>query len=629
MARVRSARSIAASTASAARHAAASGPISASSAPTCASPAGSPPRASVRTHPEATADSPRSASPASRPPGKRADESAPICSRGAEAGPPPEPVPFPGTSARTTALPTPPRRRPRRGRFGTLDGSSSFARGAGGSPAGARPLRGLRHGHPALPTPPKTAASSREVWNPSEGSKYDDDMRGGRYHGAIAPCARRLGRVCLAPVIDYRSPSPEPRHPCRSGLQAGAQRRPQHRHHRPRRPRQDHAGRRVPAPGRRVPRAARSSPSARWTRTSSSASAASRSSRSTPPSPGRARASTSSIRPATPTSAARSSACCRWSTRCCLLVDAFEGPMPQTRFVTQQGAGAGPAAHRGRQQDRPRRLRSRRHRRRDLRSVLRARRHRRAARLPGHLRLGPRGLRHRSDLERRAQGPGAAARPDRREGAAAGRPTSTRRWHARGHARLRRLPRLRRHRPHRSGRMQGRATACCSSTATASTRSSASRRCSPPRGSSASRSPRRAAGDIVAVTGMAGAQRRRDHHRDRATRRSCRCSTIDEPTIPMQFIANNGPFAGQEGKYVTTRNLRDRLLKELKSNVALRVEDTDVARHVQGLGPRRAAPVRAHRDHAPRGLRAVRLAAAGHLQDGRRRQAASSRTKRS
>jgi GTP-binding protein len=51
--------------------------------------------------------------------------------------------------------------------------------------------------------------------------------------------------------------------------------------------------------------------------------------------------------------------------------------------------------------------------------------------------------------------------------------------------------------------------------------------------------------------------------------------TIDEPTISMQFISNDGPFAGQEGKYVTTRNIRDRLFKELKSNVALRVEDTE------------------------------------------------------
>jgi len=49
---------------------------------------------------------------------------------------------------------------------------------------------------------------------------------------------------------------------------------------------------------------------------------------------------------------------------------------------------------------------------------------------------------------------------------------------------------------------------------------------------------------------------------------------IEEPTVKMQFISNNGPFAGKEGKYVTSRNLRERLFKELKSNVALRVLET-------------------------------------------------------
>ena len=52
---------------------------------------------------------------------------------------------------------------------------------------------------------------------------------------------------------------------------------------------------------------------------------------------------------------------------------------------------------------------------------------------------------------------------------------------------------------------------------------------------------------------------------------------IDEPTVTMNFIVNNSPFAGQEGKYVTSRNLRDRLFKEIETNVALRVEETDSA----------------------------------------------------
>ena len=50
---------------------------------------------------------------------------------------------------------------------------------------------------------------------------------------------------------------------------------------------------------------------------------------------------------------------------------------------------------------------------------------------------------------------------------------------------------------------------------------------------------------------------------------------ISEPTIAMQFIVNDSPFAGQEGKYVTSRHLRDRLLRELNTDVSLRVEESE------------------------------------------------------
>src|SRR6201999_809090 len=49
--------------------------------------------------------------------------------------------------------------------------------------------------------------------------------------------------------------------------------------------------------------------------------------------------------------------------------------------------------------------------------------------------------------------------------------------------------------------------------------------------------------------------------------------TIDEPTIAMQFMVNNSPFAGREGQFVTSRNLRERLDKEIQTNVSLRVEE--------------------------------------------------------
>jgi GTP-binding protein len=50
---------------------------------------------------------------------------------------------------------------------------------------------------------------------------------------------------------------------------------------------------------------------------------------------------------------------------------------------------------------------------------------------------------------------------------------------------------------------------------------------------------------------------------------------VDEPTLTMNFCVNNSPLAGREGKFVTSRQIRDRLDRELQSNVALKVKDTD------------------------------------------------------
>jgi len=82
------------------------------------------------------------------------------------------------------------------------------------------------------------------------------------------------------------------------------------------------------------------------------------------------------------------------------------------------------------------------------------------------------------------------------------------------------------------------------------------------------------AGDIVCVTGMEGLNIS-DTLCDPQNVEALPPLTVDEPTVSMQFMVNNSPFAGKEGKYVTSRAIRDRLDRELIHNVALRVEDTD------------------------------------------------------
>lgn len=83
-----------------------------------------------------------------------------------------------------------------------------------------------------------------------------------------------------------------------------------------------------------------------------------------------------------------------------------------------------------------------------------------------------------------------------------------------------------------------------------------------------------AAGDIVALSGLPdveiGATLCDPEHPERLEG-----IAVEEPTVSVDFMVNNSPFAGREGKYVTSRQVRDRLFKELQSNVALRVEETD------------------------------------------------------
>ena len=84
------------------------------------------------------------------------------------------------------------------------------------------------------------------------------------------------------------------------------------------------------------------------------------------------------------------------------------------------------------------------------------------------------------------------------------------------------------------------------------------------------------AGDIVEVSGMAEVHIG-DTLCDINNIEKIPFVDIDEPTVSMTFSVNNGPLAGQEGEFVTSRHIRDRLFKELERNVSLRVRETDSA----------------------------------------------------
>ena len=91
------------------------------------------------------------------------------------------------------------------------------------------------------------------------------------------------------------------------------------------------------------------------------------------------------------------------------------------------------------------------------------------------------------------------------------------------------------------------------------------------------------AGDICAIVGIEGFEIG-DCVADFENPEGLGTITIDEPTMSMAFTINDSPFFGQEGKYVTSRHVKDRLFKELEKNLALRVEETDSADTFQVFG---------------------------------------------
>ncbi len=91
------------------------------------------------------------------------------------------------------------------------------------------------------------------------------------------------------------------------------------------------------------------------------------------------------------------------------------------------------------------------------------------------------------------------------------------------------------------------------------------------------------AGDIVAIAGVEGIQIGESIiNLDNPA--PMEPLVIDEPTLAMIFTVNSGPLSGREGSYLTSRDLRDRLVKELLTNVSIRVEDTDTPESFRVLG---------------------------------------------
>jgi GTP-binding protein len=97
--------------------------------------------------------------------------------------------------------------------------------------------------------------------------------------------------------------------------------------------------------------------------------------------------------------------------------------------------------------------------------------------------------------------------------------------------------------------------------------------------------PEAKAGDIVAIAGMSSLQvgdTLTDAEVER--RRMFPALAVDPPTLAVRFRVNDGPFAGREGKWVTSRKLSERLFRETRSNVALKVENTELAEEFEVAG---------------------------------------------
>ena len=129
------------------------------------------------------------------------------------------------------------------------------------------------------------------------------------------------------------------------------------------------------------------------------------------------------------------------------------------------------------------------------------------------------------------------------------------------------------------------------------------------------------AGDIVAIAGLSKGTVA-DTFCDPSVTEPLHAQPIDPPTVTMSFIVNDSPLAGTEGDKVTSRVIRDRLMREAEGNVALKIEESADKDSLLRLRPRRIAACRADRDHAPRRFRACRVASARRHAEGRERRAA-------